>query len=429
MSGLEEAIRKALDNAEREDANVRARIYQSARDALERGLSKQQVSDPKVAARQRRQLDDAITQIEREEAERARSVRGRNAPPLFDDPFAVGRTPEAGEQISSDVPEEPFLQMDPPMHAEPSVEMPFENASDPTVFPDGPAFDDGRGRTDADFTRDDFTPEPETGHLDAGALGGMGDISVDDDRRRPARRKRAPKKAAASKAKVGQKEHRSPKRDTGKPPYRKKKRGIFATGFMLLVVIAFVAAGAWWIMQSGFTMNPQSRDTAVPNPPPRIEAEDFEGASTWTPVYLPGQASGVATGASASAEEVTVDGEPALRIVANAAGDSGSVRFRIPPAVTNMLEDGPVLVEATVVAPEGGDHQAAIACYDGTIQGCQRHRYSAPAHRDNLVIQLRPNGGALPSQLMISSDVNGTGIPLDIFAIRARSVDEAENVQ
>ena len=38
MSGLETAIRNALARSERANAEVRARIYQSARNALEAGL-------------------------------------------------------------------------------------------------------------------------------------------------------------------------------------------------------------------------------------------------------------------------------------------------------------------------------------------------------------------------------------------------------
>lgn len=45
MSGLETAIRTALENADRDNPEVRARIYQSARQALEAGLRKQDITD------------------------------------------------------------------------------------------------------------------------------------------------------------------------------------------------------------------------------------------------------------------------------------------------------------------------------------------------------------------------------------------------
>ncbi|MGO7623917.1 regulator, partial [Rhizobium ruizarguesonis] len=41
MSGLETAIRNALENSDRDNPEVRGRIYKSARQALEAGLRKQ----------------------------------------------------------------------------------------------------------------------------------------------------------------------------------------------------------------------------------------------------------------------------------------------------------------------------------------------------------------------------------------------------
>ena len=40
-----------------------------------------------------------------------------------------------------------------------------------------------------------------------------------------------------------------------------------------------------------------------------------------------------------------------------------------------------------------------------------------------MVTRLDPSQGVLPSRLMILSDLNGAGAPLDIFAIRAREAE------
>lgn len=67
MSSLELAIRKALERAgPGADATQRARIYQSARNALENGLRQQKITEPAVIADQRRQLEAAIHTIERD---------------------------------------------------------------------------------------------------------------------------------------------------------------------------------------------------------------------------------------------------------------------------------------------------------------------------------------------------------------------------
>ncbi|PLU73925.1 biotin transporter BioY, partial [Sinorhizobium medicae] len=67
MSGLETAIRNALERSDRSSAEVRARIYQSARQALENGLQKQQIEDPEVISVQRHRLEAVIRAIEMEE--------------------------------------------------------------------------------------------------------------------------------------------------------------------------------------------------------------------------------------------------------------------------------------------------------------------------------------------------------------------------
>ena len=67
MSGLETAIRNALEKSDRSNAEVRARIYQSSRQALEAGLRKQGIDDPQVVAQQRQRLEGLIHQIENEE--------------------------------------------------------------------------------------------------------------------------------------------------------------------------------------------------------------------------------------------------------------------------------------------------------------------------------------------------------------------------
>ena len=79
MSGLETAIRNALEKSDRSNAEIRARIYQSARQALENGLQTQQIEDPEIISKQRHRLEAVIHAIEMEE--RA-ALKARAAPPV-----------------------------------------------------------------------------------------------------------------------------------------------------------------------------------------------------------------------------------------------------------------------------------------------------------------------------------------------------------
>lgn len=70
MSGLETAIRNALDRSDRTDGDTRARIYQSARQALEAGLQRQGVTDKLIVMQQQKRLEEKIREIETEEVDR-----------------------------------------------------------------------------------------------------------------------------------------------------------------------------------------------------------------------------------------------------------------------------------------------------------------------------------------------------------------------
>ena len=70
LSGLETAIRNALDRSKRADRDIRARIYQSARQALDAGLQKQGVTDRLMIMQQRELLEQKIHEIEMEELRR-----------------------------------------------------------------------------------------------------------------------------------------------------------------------------------------------------------------------------------------------------------------------------------------------------------------------------------------------------------------------
>ncbi|MCD2174562.1 hypothetical protein [Rhizobium sp. C4] len=64
---LETAIRKALERVgPGADPEQRARVYQSARLALENGMRQQNITDPATASEQRRQLEAAINRVERD---------------------------------------------------------------------------------------------------------------------------------------------------------------------------------------------------------------------------------------------------------------------------------------------------------------------------------------------------------------------------
>ncbi len=103
VSVLETAIRNALERPDRSDPDLRARVYQSARHALENGMKKQGVTDIDIIVEQRQRLEALIQAIEAEERIKAAAPPPSPLPmeqpaPRIDAPKTRSATPELGPQ-------------------------------------------------------------------------------------------------------------------------------------------------------------------------------------------------------------------------------------------------------------------------------------------------------------------------------------------
>ncbi len=95
MSGLETAIRNALDRSDRGNPETRARIYKSARLALESGPAQAGCHRSEIVAQQRQRLETIIQSIETEEQFALGSTPGKRVPPIVAPPDK--REPERRE--------------------------------------------------------------------------------------------------------------------------------------------------------------------------------------------------------------------------------------------------------------------------------------------------------------------------------------------
>lgn len=120
MSGLETAIRNALDRSNRADREIRARIYQSARQALDAGLRKQGVTDRLIIMQQHELLERKIHEIEMAEVERL--AEPASEPVVELEP----QLPYAAEPIAVE---------SPVMPASPRPEAPQRSVAPPPVAP------------------------------------------------------------------------------------------------------------------------------------------------------------------------------------------------------------------------------------------------------------------------------------------------------
>ncbi|OCO98230.1 biotin transporter BioY [Ensifer sp. LC13] len=400
MSGLETAIRNALERSERANAETRARIYQSARQALEAGLQKQGIEDVNVIAQQRHRLEAVIHAIETEE--RAALRARQPAPP-------VASLGDATRSRGSGQP-----------RVEPQVQSPAQSPaqSQAQPQPEAPA----PGRREPGFAGD--APRQATGD------GGLGSLRADRDG--PVVSTRA---AVDSATKSAETAGAAPevRADTGRKRRRKRSRLL---SFTMVVVTLAAAAGAavWWVQTNDLLKSAAERDTNVANPPASVASEDFDGAAglqtlgaqqgftgDWVEVFTPEKAAAVVPGTSAKAEPLDDEGGRRLQLTSSVAEAEGDITIEIPAAVLAELSGKTSTLALTVQAQPGKTTEFVVECNFSSLGECGRHRFTVHDERLDMLFKitfdrsLAPNS---PGQIVINSDISGEGKSLSLYAIR-----------
>jgi hypothetical protein len=248
VSGLEQAIRNALERAERSNPQIRSRIYQSARNALDAGLRKQDINDPVVIERQRQRLEITIRAIEDEELDRVRMAARL---------------------------EKVFIEKEPPVeaaHIEPARVEPAEAA--PAVVPEPPSVERTEARIEPVIAPPEPAGTPPVVPVPDGALrgdlmdGSLSELSVTRDERPAVTAGRlannAPMKdrrAARVEPRIAHEEEdpawaepSTPEGRTVTPRKRsaRRKRGSWIVSlFVYCVLLGVIGFGAWWVWATG----------------------------------------------------------------------------------------------------------------------------------------------------------------------------------
>jgi hypothetical protein len=381
---MEAAIRNALDRAGNPDAATRARIYQSARQALSRSLERQGITDPALVHEQGQRLEQLIAHVE---AERAAAPV---APPVQTTPAAPSRAPEVASP----------RQTLPP--AAPVVEPAF------TADRREPSF--GAGPAPHAPAPEPMAPEPDDG------------LSLPPEP--PAR---APEPKGKAKA---------PKRAP-----RRKRHGLHLVSglFSAAVILSFVAMAGWWLVESGALLSPAERDTSVPNPPPTVKEEDFEGAAPrqlnpgagftgeWRIAFSPTQQGGeILTSRRAQAEFVGSGEGRVLRIVSTAGDGNGEVKIPIDTATLAEIAAQNSVVALTLKSLGNEATQIYLRCDFPGLGDCGRRRFDVGTAVTDVLFDLELAGKGAPSRtghLIINGDISGTGHGVDLYAVRVRPAD------
>ncbi|MHC2363285.1 regulator [Rhizobium leguminosarum] len=390
MSGLETAIRTALENSDRDNPEVRARIYQSARQALEAGLRKQDITDTEVVAHHRHRLERTIHAIEGEERDR---LHPRQRPP--------------------EVPVPPVVEMPaPPVH-----QAEIDQFDGPMVSGETRAPDVAPGRGDESSLDDVHAGSAD--HLAAAPVG----------EERLARGQRATNMDFR------------PERAAG----RRKPRKFFSRLLVWCVLLAFIGIGAWWAHTSGLLMSAAERDTSVANPPASTQPEDFTGnddgdgnaashtdqpvtidpqnsfSADWIPLFKPEDADKIQSGPRARTEKIAENDGPAVRLISESGTADGNISISVPPSVLQQLAGKSSTIALTLQSTTDEPTQITVECNFQTLGNCARHRFNVTREKSDALLQVKfdrslaPNS---PGTLTINSDLDGKARGINLFAIR-----------
>jgi hypothetical protein len=461
VSGLETAIRNALSRSERGDATIRARIYQTARQALEAGLTRQAVTDPDVIAAERQRLELKIRDIESEERARATGLSSAapSAPPARAQEPPVSPAPQspASQASASRAPGQPSS---PPEISAVSPSTPAASRPlrvDPVMAPvaapqDQPASDTSGDARMSGPSLDGAMRAPGSRAAEPlhGSESGMADLGGmraerHDDRLAPPpvpERKGRKAKVKPARGRKGNTQAASGLADgdaaPGIPGERRKRRrrGLISRLFIWLIMLTFIVMGGWWAWTSGLFLTAAQRDTSVPNPPTTVSEEDFSGtpaatpsgfdpqhgfSADWLEVYGPDRKAAVSAGASATVETVAMADGPALRITSASADDSGDVAIEVPVDILRELSGKTSTIALTLQSAADTSVQVAVRCAFASLGNCSRHRVAASQERADTLFRVtfdRTLAPTQPGRIYINSDILGGRSPIFVYSVR-----------
>jgi cytoskeletal protein RodZ len=385
-----------LERSDRANPEIRARIYQSARQALEAGLRKQDITDIGIISAQRQRLEATIRAIEGEE--RARPPETPVLPEV-EAPYVPSATPQ-----------QPMQQR---QEQEPVMSVRDRSDAAETPVPVEPA-----------------APESDFGDMRAGPADHLG---ADSDERQ----------AAAPTA------TRSMNFKPERAAFRRKPRKFFSRLLVFCILLAFLGVGVWWIKTSGVFMTAAQRDTSVPNPPAHVDSQDFNGnnndtsddddnsgpanpglatidpqnsfSEEWIEIFKPTDLAKVVSGTQAKAENVSENDGPAVRLTSQTNAADGNASVEVPVNLLQQLAGKSSTVALTLQSTSDAPTQITVECDFGSLGSCGRHRFEVTRQKADALFQVRYDRSLAPTapgHLIINSDVDGKARGINIYAIR-----------
>lgn len=439
MSGLEQAIRNALERAERSDPDIRARIYQSARNALDIGLRKQDINDMTVIERQRQRLEATIREIEDEELARLRSIAQFERVALEREPE---EEPEPEPVVEAPRQEPHSWPVEPPVgrsHRPAPAPQPVNEPLDAEFEDEAPAIVPDR-RVEAPQAervapRAELIAEvPAESRSAADARRVEPDIDDYLTGLTATRAAQTSAPAAQPQAAAGWDDEAA----EAIAPTRRRRRtfgGFLVSAFVYLFLLGIIGGGVWWVYDTGmidaalkgdgeFQLVPDALRSDTPAPArEQTQLDTLRGFSgDWVDIYKPGaNVDAVRPRARAAIEEHRDSDGLATVITSNAPDQDGDVLIEVPAALLQDLAGKTSTIAVTVKSNSEKPAQIYIQCEFKTLGDCGRHRYTVTNERADELIQVKFDGKMSPSSsgyIVINSDLTGEGSSIRLYGIR-----------
>jgi hypothetical protein len=375
LEAIEKAIRNALEKGNADDRAFRERVYRSAYAALDRALQANPGVTVEVAIKRRKAVQAKITEIESEFIPAVPDGSSQADAPAID--FGAG-DPLAGTGHQAQSPAA-------------SVDVPGQSGSgtpQARVLPVVP-----------DIMPDTNLPEaPEVDLSNPAREGIAAEVAPDRDERRI-------------------RGHRLP----------------LTAIFLAATLLAAIAIGGFFAMQTGVFKTEAELDTAPPEAPPSVEDDDFtpaDGANApakpgladqsrdWINVFSPADPTHVSAPSDATAETMKDDTGAFLRIQSGASGSA--ISFDVGQGILEKLAGKHAVFDIVARAEDGKDTQISVDCNFGELGDCGRKRYAVGQQRNEYLfdVQFPDKRPGSAGTIAVNSDFDKQGKAVYVYEIR-----------
>jgi hypothetical protein len=383
VSGLETAIRNALDRSDRADGQTRARIYQSARQALDAGLRRQGVTDNLIIMQQQKRLEEKICEIEVEEIDRL-------------------ATPSTTDDQAADVIEVEPEPLNSPNAAHIHDEILLE------------------GETRRLGEHAEIEPESRVAPVSVEAPQAPGIEPLPRTELRAQSPSTTGRRRRAKSGDLGMAAERA-----AKP---RRRRGFLSRLATWIITLAAVGIACWWFYQSGMVQSVlqeaiQAADRASQGSGRGNAAFDPRGgfSDEWTEIFKPSDVAALQLGSQAKAEAVDGSEGPAVKLVSAAPGEDGDIVIQVPADVLREMAAKSSTIALTVQSGLNQAAQMSVRCDFGSLGNCSRHRFTTTQERLEALFKvtfertIAPNS---PGRLVINAGIDGPDKPVLLYSVR-----------